>query len=348
MEKVSQQEGFTHGATESPDQASKEKLVFLGGLPLTLTRSDMSSYLEQFGPVERLILPVNLDTGLLKGHGKAVFATKKGRDHAIAQKQHVLKGVPFGITPWVDPAHYYTMKNEESKRKVFVKHKSKHQEADLLRYFRQFGVVTRLDLRKNHHNNKPRNFGYVYFQDSESAAALLALQRHQVQGLSLECRPCVPSEREIEQQETALYHIQLRDQLALSAHDPCHNRPRPQNMQRDTFDTGPPSKQTSKLSGAGIRSAQNRTSKIFGTCHKNGHSHQYEHSTPLLDSKKGKPQRHSAASRRFLAGDEEHIKPTSTRYSAAKLSLIASSHLLEHRVLFRISLPKMTFRGEFH
>lgn len=337
-EKAIKKEDHNQENSQGQDQESKEKLVFLGGLPLTLTRSELLSYLEQFGLVEKLILPFNPETGLLKGHGKAIFTSKQGRDNVLFQKNHTLNGVNFGITPWIEPAHYFLVKNQESRRKLFVKHKSKHKEADLVNYFEQFGQVVRFDMRKNHNTNKTRNFAFVYFSDEAAVAKVLALESHMVQDLPLECRPCEPSLKEIEQQVTAINHIRAKNPQALALLEESLST-LSQNMKPSNHEIQTKSKIKKSIHDKPVK---NRRSNPIGNSFRNKAS---KDDPPRLSSFNKKGMTKKAPLSLDPNPNDDSIKPTSALYSASKRELIASSHLKESQVLFRLATPKAVLRS---
>ena len=59
---------------------AKEKIIFIGGIPLSNTLDYLKAYLSTFDKVEKIRIPRKKDTGELKGYAKAVLATKEGVD----------------------------------------------------------------------------------------------------------------------------------------------------------------------------------------------------------------------------------------------------------------------------
>ena len=330
--------------SKSPEEDEKDRLVFLGGLPLTVGRRDIFEYLSKFGIIDRLILPINTDSGLLKGHGKVIFIDKEGRDAALAAKQHTIKGVKFGITPWIEPTQYFKQRVEDSKRKLFVKHKTRHTEEELTHYFRQFGEVTRIDMRKNPTTNKSRNFCYVYFADERAVARALEVAGHTVRDMPLVCLPCIPSAKEMEQERTALEHLKRKQSPRDYHFDLEETSPQVsyhQNMHR--------SKEIAETRLGSIAEdfapfALEGQLPGFGNTfpslpedfpHEGGHRVR----NPKSSNRK-KVMCMSREVRRNVPKDD-YIKPTSSKYPRQKVMLIHSSHLSDFHVQFRICLPRL-------
>src|SRR3990167_7163393 len=178
--------------TQRPTVIPSDRLVFLGGLPLNASREEVQEYLEQFGPIDKLILPKDLSTKKIKGYGKALFIDKSGALRALAMSCHEIRGMKFGVSPWIDPTCYNQIKNEMAQRKVYVKHRPQHTKEALLAYFEQFGHVEAIDMRLSFSSNKSRNFCYVLFESEQVAHRVVSRRNHNLLGSPLVCQMCIP------------------------------------------------------------------------------------------------------------------------------------------------------------
>ena len=190
-----QHSSFSRGfesETSRPTVIPSDRLVFLGGLPLNATREEVQEYLEQFGPLDKLILPKDVSTKKIKGYGKALFIDRAGALRALATSCHEIRGMKFGVSPWIDPTCYNQIKTEMAQRKVYVKHRPQHSKEALLAYFEQFGHVEAIDMRLSFSSNKSRNFCYVLFESDDVAHQVVTRRCHNLLGMPLVCQMCIP------------------------------------------------------------------------------------------------------------------------------------------------------------
>lgn len=180
-------------AIESWRSVDTSRTVFLGGLPPSICKTDLMSYLTLFGKVHKLVLPKEPKTKKLKGHGKVIFNEPVSAARALEDTQHAIGESSFEIRQWVDPLTYIQQRDMKAGRKVYVKHKSVHTREVLLDYFGQFGSIEEVDMRFNFNSNRSRNFCYIIFEE-ESAAEVAANQQHEIVGLIVICEMCRPAD----------------------------------------------------------------------------------------------------------------------------------------------------------
>ncbi|KAK7104203.1 SRA stem-loop-interacting RNA-binding protein, mitochondrial-like [Littorina saxatilis] len=66
--------------------------LFVGNLPWTVARREVSEYFSKFGTLRSASVVFNQETGMSKGYGFVEFAQKDGYSSAVAQDHHVLEG----------------------------------------------------------------------------------------------------------------------------------------------------------------------------------------------------------------------------------------------------------------
>ena len=77
------------------------------------------------------------------------------------------------------------------RRKVFVKRLNQAAtENDLHQYFGQFGRLQKVEIKRNHLDNKSRRIAYVIFEKEEDATVCLLKEIHLMNGREIICKKC--------------------------------------------------------------------------------------------------------------------------------------------------------------
>lgn len=154
---------------DGSSKTAKVPQVFIGGIPLTSTRAELMSFLERFGPVSSLEIPVDKRTGKLKGYAKAQLESRKDLEKLLADKDLTIRGLAVGVKLWTCKADYLKKKDEASSRKIFVRHHPKLTETQLYEFFSSFGEIELFDYKVCPKTGRSRNFLYIIFSNEESA-----------------------------------------------------------------------------------------------------------------------------------------------------------------------------------
>src|SRR3990167_184323 len=148
--------------------------VFVGGLSVHVTVSELQDYLSTFAPI--YICEIIKDNrGNSKGYGFAEFANIDQARKTLG-KFHVLQGKVFEVRLYVDPNQNLNLLKKLAKRKVFLSGLKNLSESDLSGYFSQYGRVEELTLNRDHGTQTLRGFGFVIFSKVEEAN--LVIQAH--------------------------------------------------------------------------------------------------------------------------------------------------------------------------
>lgn len=67
--------------------------------------------------------------------------------------------------------------------------------AELRAYFEKFGELTDVYIPNNHQTGQPKHFGFVTFSGGDSSANCLGTPMHEINGQSVELKPCVPKDQ---------------------------------------------------------------------------------------------------------------------------------------------------------
>lgn len=160
---------MSEGETDRTSKISK-RTVFLGGIPIDSTKNEVLAYLEQFDCVQKLDIPKDKSTKILKGYAKAVLKTSEGVDRLLAQPFHFLKKLQVSVKRWTNKKDYLRQKDKVSRRKLFVRFHPIYDCEGLLEHFSCFGTIENLDTKTDPLTNLDRFIAYVTFSTEEEAA----------------------------------------------------------------------------------------------------------------------------------------------------------------------------------
>jgi RNA recognition motif-containing protein len=147
--------------------------VFIGGLSVNCEDSELSEFLEKFGPLTYVEVIKDSKTKAHKGYGFAVFVHKRDMQRAIG-KNHVLKGKQFEIREFVDSNTNSEYLDRIAKRKIFISNiKEPLTEKDLSDFFTCFGAIEDLIISRDATTGLSKGFGFVIFIEEESRNKVL-------------------------------------------------------------------------------------------------------------------------------------------------------------------------------
>lgn len=179
--------------SESASQNATElRTIFIGGIPLSTTFSQVYRYLSHWDRVLQIKLPKDRTTGLLKGYAKAVLASEDGVNRLIAHQPHIIGRLEVGIARWQTQSAYLSDKDASIGRKVYVKIPPNITEEDLKQYFGAFGPIEYLQIKTDPFTNRPRNFCYIVFCDESAANEVVSTSPHKLRQKTLLCEMSRP------------------------------------------------------------------------------------------------------------------------------------------------------------
>ena len=167
-------------------------VLFIGGVPLYCDENYLIQYLLNFDQVMWLQLGRDLMTGMSKGHAHAMMATEAGHYRVLSQKYHMIGGIKVGVSTWKSPSEYLSNKDEQLKRKIFIKKLHPYtNDHELVQYFGIFGPIEKAEIRRNHHDGSSRKIGFVLFEDIASAERALKVKTHILRSRELIVTKCL-------------------------------------------------------------------------------------------------------------------------------------------------------------
>ena len=180
--------------------------IHVGNLTESVSKEDLSSLFEEHGPVERINIVVDRESGTPRGFAfvdmtneddaRAALGALDGRELggeeiklSIANSQ--TRGGRTGA------ARRPTPPPRPEGTEIYVSNIPKSVEAEELQsLFEQHGKVTTVRVIKDLHTGEPRGFAFVDMPDeAERNAAISELHEHELQGQLLAVRKANPPSR---------------------------------------------------------------------------------------------------------------------------------------------------------
>ncbi|EAZ13662.1 hypothetical protein OsJ_03579 [Oryza sativa Japonica Group] len=174
--------------------------VFVGGVPLGTSESELRAQFSRFGTVAFVGAPKNKQTGAARGFAFVQFVNPDDAAAAIAAgpDRNVIRGTTMDIKlaqlkpsaggPQLSPG--------DQKRKIFVGGLPvSATEKKLKEYFNKFGEVNRAIVVIDLNTKMPRGFGFIQFASEESTARALKKDKHFLCGQWVEVSLAMPKQQ---------------------------------------------------------------------------------------------------------------------------------------------------------
>ena len=169
--------------------------VFIGGLSVNCEETELTDFLEKFGPLTKVEVIKDPKTRAHKGYAFATFAQKRDMHRAIG-KNHVLKGKQFEIREFVDSNTNSEYLDRIAKRKIFISNiKELITEKDLFEFFSSFGAIEELTISRDATTGLSKGFGFVLFIEEESKKKVLRDYGNsgvRIKGYDLQVKGAIP------------------------------------------------------------------------------------------------------------------------------------------------------------
>jgi RNA recognition motif-containing protein len=146
-------------------------------------------HFEEYGELLEVVVIKDRNTHKSRGFGFVTFKEPSAADAVLAaEKPHVVLGKE------IDVKRSVPQETVPKDRKIFVGGLSTETtEQVLLEYFSQFGPVTESQIMCDHISGRSRGFGFVTFQNEESAAKVFSQGMvHMLNDKKVEVKPATP------------------------------------------------------------------------------------------------------------------------------------------------------------
>ena len=191
-------------------------MLFMGGIPQVVQRTETMLYIEQFGRLVYFDMPTKKMTQVHHGFCKLIFARLRDAEKFLAiPGGHFLGGASVGVSHWVSPDQHTTLRELPAENKLFFKFKTDISADQISTYFQRFGTVNNVEIKQNHVTKQKRDFGFVIFNETTSAQAVLKKGTEHIAGghkikvfpSRLTSEVYNPKSTSIHQQKTASQYI---------------------------------------------------------------------------------------------------------------------------------------------
>lgn len=162
--------------------------LFIGGLTIETTESDVMNHFSKFGFVFDVLIIRNRETAVSKGYG-FISCNNMSTYQRILSTDHMIDGRLIDC-------HDSFKKNEEpqkfkenANKKIFVGGISlETSDMDLAEYFGQFGPIRQAYVIKDPVSKRSKKFGFAIMKTQESVDKVLSTPVHVLKGIVVSCK----------------------------------------------------------------------------------------------------------------------------------------------------------------
>lgn len=153
------------------------------------TEDGVRKYFEQFGTINDCVVVMNQQLGRSRCFGFITYSTPEEADAAMAANPHVVEGHDVELKRAIAREDANNPDILANVKKIFVGGVKDHIEADnLTEYFSQFGVVEKAEIISDKQTGRKRGFGFVFFEDTDSATKAVLTKYHTINGNKVEVK----------------------------------------------------------------------------------------------------------------------------------------------------------------
>jgi RNA recognition motif-containing protein len=141
--------------------------VFIGGLSYSTTENLFETYFAKYGQLKDFVIIRDSQTKKSKGFGFVQYIDENMVDNLMKNRPHILDNKQLDIKRSVPRNQNKKQEFNKSVNKLFIGgiNNDKLNENDLKNYFEKYGNIISLYIPKNKETLKPKNFGFITFDD---------------------------------------------------------------------------------------------------------------------------------------------------------------------------------------
>ncbi|XP_016108658.1 heterogeneous nuclear ribonucleoprotein A0-like [Sinocyclocheilus grahami] len=163
--------------------------LFVGGLNVQTTDDGLRNHFEQYGSLTDCVVVQNQQLKRSRCFGFVTYSSPEEADSAMAARPHVLDGNNVELKRAVAREDAGRPEALAKVKKIFIGGLKDDIEEDHLRdCFSQFGAVEKAEVITDKETGKKRGFGFVYFEDNDSADKAVVLKYHVINGHKVEVK----------------------------------------------------------------------------------------------------------------------------------------------------------------
>ncbi|XP_069052301.1 heterogeneous nuclear ribonucleoprotein A0-like [Lepisosteus oculatus] len=163
--------------------------LFVGGLNVETTDDGLRQHFEQYGQLTDCVVVQNQQLKRSRCFGFVTYSTPEEADAAMAARPHVLDGNNVELKRAVAREDAGKPEALAKVKKIFIGGlKDDVEDEHLSSYFSQFGAIEKAEVITDKQTGKKRGFGFVYFEDNDSADKAVVLKYHTINGHKVEVK----------------------------------------------------------------------------------------------------------------------------------------------------------------
>ncbi|XP_052005583.1 heterogeneous nuclear ribonucleoprotein A0b [Xyrauchen texanus] len=163
--------------------------LFVGGLNVQTTNDGLRAHFEQYGTLTDCVVVQNDQLQRSRCFGFVTYSTGEEADAAMAARPHVVEGKNVELKRAVAREDAGKPEALAKVKKIFVGGlKEDIEENHLTEYFSQFGMIEKSEVITDKDTGKKRGFGFVHFEDNDSADKAVVLKFHNINGHKVEVK----------------------------------------------------------------------------------------------------------------------------------------------------------------
>ncbi|KAJ8015237.1 hypothetical protein DPEC_G00024050 [Dallia pectoralis] len=163
--------------------------LFVGGLNVETTDDGLRQHFEQYGQLTDCVVVQNQQLQRSRCFGFVTYSTAEEADAAMAARPHVVDGTNVELKRAVAREDAGRPEALAKVKKIFIGGlKDDIEDEHLNEYFSQFGAIEKAEVISDKQTLKKRGFGFVYFEDNDSADKAVVLKFHNINGHKVEVK----------------------------------------------------------------------------------------------------------------------------------------------------------------
>ncbi|XP_068181051.1 heterogeneous nuclear ribonucleoprotein A0-like [Antennarius striatus] len=163
--------------------------LFVGGLNVETTDDGLRKYFEQYGTLNDCVVVMNQPLGRSRCFGFITYSAPEEADAAMAANPHFVEGQEVELKRAISREEANNPDITANVKKIFVGGVKDHIEPEnLTEYFSQFGVVEKAEIISDKQTGKKRGFGFVFFEETDSATKAVLTRYHVISGNKVEVK----------------------------------------------------------------------------------------------------------------------------------------------------------------
>ncbi|XP_070819524.1 heterogeneous nuclear ribonucleoprotein A0-like [Chaetodon trifascialis] len=169
--------------------STKLTKLFVGGLNVETKEDGVRKYFEQYGTLDDCVVVRNQQFNRSRCFGFITYSTPEEADAAMAANPHVVEGHNVELKRAISREDANNPDILANVKKIFVGGVKDHiQEDNLIEYFSQFGMVEKAEIISDKQSGRKRGFGFVFFEDTDSATKAVLTKYHTINGNKVEVK----------------------------------------------------------------------------------------------------------------------------------------------------------------